>query len=1127
MAREGHFGKLPKAAPDLSGTIAALLTEYQNEVDSNYVDAWKNGGKVDGKAVTDQRLLKHFKDRRNELGKDDPSYQEWDNRITQYEFAIEDSKMQVEYDNGRKTDAQMAAFYNKWAAKTPNNTEFQRTLLSAAGKFRAASAARGRASSDQAGRDKFASDVKTYQGKVDKGQAVSDALVQFANETGIGNNAKWLTDIDVAGGGVQDLMDVLKDGTFDLDGNGDLNIPGFDEAAKKLTAKLKAAIPGFTWADARGTALISGALEDAADAAGKGAKYVRGSKYGTKEWETYFSDGKTRLQYTKTAVDNLGPKEDLRANLEKFNDAVEAAHGDPFLEDAARDAYLAANKSVADRISKNTTGDIADPIVTAINNEARNMLAIAQGDTNYKPRPDWIGDPNANAGAGTDKRYQAAQTTADAKKLLEEGGWLSVEEVVDAQGNQIMTYKVWPATAKQGADSFVLPGAGITGPDGQVYPVYAAPVPLQTRVFDANGNRLDAPALALDPTTGQPIPVKDDKGNVVLKPDGTPQMVEQTPDSGVKVISAMGADGKGYYIYEITADDGSPVRTLTPPVVPGVTTAIRIEGGKPVLDYRVDPTLVGPDGKPPAGAAPSTYTAPPEGNWKTDAQQKSLMREWQALGGTAAPTPVRAGDFLGGRMLSADDAAKANAIATAWSASKNAAAATAKPATDQRNALYSQWQALGGVAAPTKVREGDFFGGKRLDANDAAKLNQIADQWAKSTPTSADPNLVKRADALRAAGIDPNDANHVITPTEARLIADKMGAPGTNEATGKSISQWVTGAAATPAVAATGPSAAGQAGLTATYPGWFPDKLIDRTRANVNPVTGALNVGSYESLLAAGIDHDMGLIAKDDPNRATKLSAINDRVANGLVTLQADLDAATKRGDTFAQRNLMAEVTGWQKDLPNITSALTVARTGEDPGKLTSPSNPVNQFFTNTLSALGIGMPKTASGAPDTQRGEIVARASDADSLHPRFAANARRADGTPVNTDANNRALKLPDITDTLPFLKPLAEFISAGNVPKLAPSTGPKLANGAPAPAPTAVAQVVPAPSASPGVPAPGGPAPTPTPAAPNPSPTPTPTPPPTPTPLPTPPPPSSSPLPTPPPNPYTRPGQAPRPS
>lgn len=896
------------------------MHEYMAQVDQNYVDAWKNGGKVDGKAVTDARLIAHLKSRRDDLDTDDPKWAEWDNRVTQYTFAIEDSKMQVKYDTGKASDGDMARFYARWAAKTPDNTEFQRTLLSAAGKFRAASARKGRASADAAGRDKFASDVKGYEKKVTTGMSVADALVTFANETGIGNNAKWLTDIDVAGGGVSDLMDVLKDGSYDLDENGDLNIPGYDVAAKRLTEALKTAIPGFTWKGGLGQ--ISGALETAASAASKGAKYVKGSKYGTKEWANYFGDSKVSLQYTKTAVDNLGPKEDLRANLEKYNEAIEDAHGNPFMEDEALTAYLAANKAVGDRISSNTTGNIPDPIVTGINNEARNLLAISQGDTNYKPRPDWIGDPNAETKSGSDKRFETAAATATAKKLLEDGGWLSVEETVSATGTPVMTYVVWPKEARQGTGSFVLPGSGITGPDGVVYPVYTAAVPIQVNVYDQNNNRLDTPALKKDPRTGGSVPVRDEKGNIVTNRDGTPQLELENPDSGVKVIPAIGADGKGYYLYQTTADDGSPVITLDPPVVPGVTAGIRISNGKPVLDYRVDPTMVKPDGKTNVTGEVTAKTGP--------------------------------------------------------------------------------------AAGPTQQ-----------------------------------PYGTSRANIAAAGfGIQP--------------------APGPSP----SPQSTATGEKKT-----TGPAAGPSAGLVATQPGWFPADLIDRTITNKNPITGRLNTGAYESLTAAQIDHDLTLITPTDPQRVPKLTAITDRIANAQNSLQAELDAAVKRGDTFAQRSLAAEFRGWQNDLPNIQTVLTITTTGEDPGKLTSPSNPVNQFFAGVLSAVGFTTPKNTTGAaPDVAHTLALGRTADADS-NTTFARNDRRhADGTPVVNAQNSRALKLPDVGATLPFLKPLTDFISQASVPQLAPGTITKPVGFQTPPATTGLAQVAaPKPTIGPATPVP----------------------------------------------------------
>jgi hypothetical protein len=432
----------------------------------------------------------------------------------------------------------------------------------------------------------------------------------------------------------------------------------------------------------------------------------------------------------------------------------------------------------------------------------------------------------------------------------------------------------------------------------------------------------------------------------------------------------MGADGKGYYLYQTTADDGSPVITLDPPVVPGVTAAIRMSSGGPVLDYRVDPTMVKPDGKTnTTGAVDGTPAA------------------------TAGP----------------------------------AAGPTMQPYGTSRTNIANRGFGVEGTAAP-----------------------------------------------------GPSPSPQSTTGTTAKT---------------------------------TGPAAGPTAGLVATQPGWFPADLIDRTITNRNPVTGRLNTGAYGSLIAAQIDHDLTLITPDDPKRTLKLDAINDRIANVGTTLQADLDAAIKRGDVFAQRSLTAEFTRFQDDLPNLTNALTVVTTGEDPGKLTSPSNPVNQFFTGVLNAVGFTVPKKATGPAAGPTAGLVGRTIDADSMTT-FARGDRRHDGTPVANDQNNRALKLPDVGATLPFLKPLADFITSASVPKLAPSTPFKPVGFQTPPSTTGTAQI--GPSTAPKVTI-ATPAPTPKPAAPTPKPA---------TPAPTPAPPPPKPFATPP-NTPTAPPTAPRPT
>ena len=56
MARRGKFGRRPSGGGNLTAMIAQLYKEQNAAQDRVMFDAWQNGGSVDGKAVTDDRL---------------------------------------------------------------------------------------------------------------------------------------------------------------------------------------------------------------------------------------------------------------------------------------------------------------------------------------------------------------------------------------------------------------------------------------------------------------------------------------------------------------------------------------------------------------------------------------------------------------------------------------------------------------------------------------------------------------------------------------------------------------------------------------------------------------------------------------------------------------------------------------------------------------------------------------------------------------------------------------------------------------------------------------------------------------------------------------------------------------
>lgn len=153
MARSGRFGRLPRTAPDISSAIIALAREFIAAEERNYVDAWNNGGEVDGVRVTDDVLLAFFRKRRDGLSPKDPDWDKYNNVLGQYEFAIENSKMELKYAEGKVTDAGMAKFYREQAAKYPVDSEIYRRLRTLAAQYteratRAASSGSRRAKND-------------------------------------------------------------------------------------------------------------------------------------------------------------------------------------------------------------------------------------------------------------------------------------------------------------------------------------------------------------------------------------------------------------------------------------------------------------------------------------------------------------------------------------------------------------------------------------------------------------------------------------------------------------------------------------------------------------------------------------------------------------------------------------------------------------------------------------------------------------------------------------------------------------------------------------------------------------------------------------------------------------------
>jgi hypothetical protein len=147
MARTGSFGMAPRAQPSLRSTILAIYREQEARRDQNLMEAWQKGGfftDENGKRhkATDERVLKHWRDRLKGISTEDPLYDTYKNAVLQYEYAIAESKMTVRYAQEKISDSEAAAFYLNWAKRVPRDSEFYRVLQRDAARYMRAAKAK-------------------------------------------------------------------------------------------------------------------------------------------------------------------------------------------------------------------------------------------------------------------------------------------------------------------------------------------------------------------------------------------------------------------------------------------------------------------------------------------------------------------------------------------------------------------------------------------------------------------------------------------------------------------------------------------------------------------------------------------------------------------------------------------------------------------------------------------------------------------------------------------------------------------------------------------------------------------------------------------------------------------------
>jgi hypothetical protein len=156
------------------------------QTDRNLVDAWQRGGEVDGKKVTDEDLLAHFKDRRDHVAPDDPLWDYYDNLLSNYQFTVDESKMTLKYADQQVGDIGMAEFYEVEAGKHPPDSEIARDLLRNAAAYRERARAEAAAGASRAKAQAYQKSIDLIYDSYQKDWQYAEAYItQAAQYAGI------------------------------------------------------------------------------------------------------------------------------------------------------------------------------------------------------------------------------------------------------------------------------------------------------------------------------------------------------------------------------------------------------------------------------------------------------------------------------------------------------------------------------------------------------------------------------------------------------------------------------------------------------------------------------------------------------------------------------------------------------------------------------------------------------------------------------------------------------------------------------------------------------------------------------------------------------------------------------
>lgn len=196
----------------MAALVASLMREQKAAEDRAIFDAYQNGGRYKGKVVTDDVILDYIKGRRDGFTRDDPLWDEWNNRFIQYDFTIGEQKIGLRFKEGKVSAGAVAQFYRQQLKKIPKDSAFYREVAGRAAEWAKAAvgAARGRARARARG---GAGGLRgRLNAEIQKGSqylALERALTDYAKRIGLIDVNESLTDADAT-----ELQDMFNRGIF-------------------------------------------------------------------------------------------------------------------------------------------------------------------------------------------------------------------------------------------------------------------------------------------------------------------------------------------------------------------------------------------------------------------------------------------------------------------------------------------------------------------------------------------------------------------------------------------------------------------------------------------------------------------------------------------------------------------------------------------------------------------------------------------------------------------------------------------------------------------------------------------------------------------------------------------------